>query len=115
MSSPSGIGGATPEAAPSKARVTSGDIDFALATARGVQYHVFTGTTMTVVCVTLANGFKVMGYSAPVSDANFDEAVGEQVALDKVRDQLWELLGFRLKQAMFEGRAGVIRGEGGGS
>ena len=87
----------------SKARVTPEDIDFAIENALDVQYHVFTGTTMTVVCVTLSNGFKVLGYSAPVSDANFDEAVGERVALDKVRDQLWELLGFRLKQALYEG------------
>ena len=53
--------------------------------------------------MTLANGFKVMGYSAPVSDENFNETIGEAVALSKVRDQLWELLGFRLKQAIYEG------------
>jgi len=115
MSNPSGIGGATPEAAPSKARVTSEDIEFALAHATKVYYHRIPDTTTTICAVTLTNGFTVVGKSAAVSPENFDENIGRDVAMDNVRDQLWELLGFRLKQALYEGRAGVIRGEGGGS
>ena len=77
-------------------RVTPGDLDQVMAESR-VQYHIFPDTTVTVCCVTLPNGFNVVGKSAAVSPENFNKEVGEVVALNNARSQLWELLGFQLK------------------
>lgn len=64
------------------------------------QYHVFMGTTMTVCCLTLKNGFQVTGYSAAASFANFDEEIGRKVSRDNARRQIWGLLGFRLRDQL---------------
>jgi len=86
-------------------RIKLVDIEQAIELAKRVDYYRFPHTSVTVCCVTLSNGFKVVGYSAAVSDENFDAEIGRVVALGKVKDNLWELLGFRLKQALFEGPA----------
>jgi hypothetical protein len=46
----------------------------------GEDYHRFPGTTMTVCCLTLANGFNVTGESAAASPSNFDEEIGRTIA-----------------------------------
>lgn len=65
------------------------------------QYHVFPGTTVTVCCLTLRNGFSVVGESACVSKANFDEELGRKVARGKARDRIWEVEGYRLRQDLW--------------
>jgi len=100
MSSPSGPQQAAKINHP---RVTPEDIDMAVELAKHVHYYRVPYTTTTICAVTLPNGFTVIGTSAAVSEENFDINKGREVALDKVRDKLWELLGFRLKQAIFEG------------
>lgn len=64
-------------------------------------YHTFPGG-ITVCCLILKNGFKVIGDSAPVSFENFDENVGKRIAKDKAREKIWELEGYALKQRLFE-------------
>jgi hypothetical protein len=61
------------------------------------QYYVFPGTVMTVCCLTLQNGFNVVGTSAPASPENFNEAKGKEIAKDKAREQIWTLEGYALK------------------
>lgn len=51
---------------------------------------------ITICVIVLANGFKLIGYSAPVSSANFDAKIGQDIAFRNAREQLWPLLGFRL-------------------
>lgn len=63
------------------------------------QYHVFPDTTMTVCCITLKNGFAVIGESACIDPKNFDDRVGREIARAKAIDKLWELEGYRIKQA----------------
>lgn len=58
-------------------------------------YHVF-AERHTVCCITMQNGFTVIGESACVSKENFNEALGRQIARNKARDKVWELLAFRL-------------------
>ncbi|KEZ78321.1 Gp49 family protein [Salinisphaera hydrothermalis] len=70
----------------------------------GEQYHRFPNTTTTVCCLSLKNGFNVTADSACVSPENFDEEIGRQVARDKAKGKVWELEGYRLKQALHEGR-----------
>lgn len=60
-------------------------------------YHVFPGTTVTVCCLTLDNGFTTIGQSACADPSNFDESIGRQIAYRNAREQIWHLLGFRLR------------------
>lgn len=70
--------------------------------AADVQYYVFPETTVTVCCATLNNGYSLVGKSAAASMENFDEAVGREVAWKDARNQLWALLGFRLRDQLSE-------------
>lgn len=79
------------------ARVTPDQIDQVIVHA---QYHVFPGTTLTICCLTLRNGFTVTGESACASHANFDEDIGRQIAFDNARDKIWALEGYLLRERM---------------
>ena len=80
-------------------RLTPADIDRAIAAER---YYVFPGTTVTVCCLTLVNGFSVTGMSAAVSPSNFDAHTGRAAARGKAREQIWQLEAYRLRQRLFE-------------
>lgn len=56
---------------------------------------------ITICVIVLANGFKLIGYSAPVSSANFDAKIGQDIAFRNAREQLWPLLGFRLADKQY--------------
>ena len=66
------------------------------------QYHVFDGTTITVCCLTLRNGFTVIGENAPVSSENFDADIGRKAARQNAREKIWALEGYLLKQRLSE-------------
>lgn len=68
----------------------------------GEDYHVFPGTTLTVCCLTLRNGFNVTGESAAASPENFDADIGRRIARENARNKIWSLEGYRLKQSLFE-------------
>ena len=80
-------------------RITPADID---ATIVGEAYHVFPGTTVTVCCLTLRNGFTVIGESACASPANFDPEIGRKIARDNARGKIWQLEGYALRQRLHE-------------
>jgi hypothetical protein len=50
----------------------------------------------------LQNNFVVIGKSAAASMANFDEEIGQKVAYDNAREQIWQLEGYLLKQSLYE-------------
>lgn len=81
----------------SKARVVAGDLDAAVS---GVQHHVFPGTTLTVCCLTLKNGYCIVGESACADPGNFDRQLGERLAFDNARNKLWPLLGYALRDRL---------------
>jgi Phage protein (N4 Gp49/phage Sf6 gene 66) family len=58
-------------------RLTPALIDAAIAQE---QYHVFEGSQLTVCCLTLQNGFTVVGESACASPANFNAELGQKIA-----------------------------------
>ncbi|WP_369952294.1 Gp49 family protein [Ralstonia syzygii] len=60
----------------------------------------------TVVLVRLRNGFSLIEESACVDPTNYDHRIGERLALQKAKKQVWNLLGFLLATA----RNGVQRG-----
>lgn len=60
-------------------------------------YYVFPGTVLTVCALTLANGYHVVGESAPVSADNFDAGIGRKIARDHARSKIWALEGYLLR------------------
>lgn len=64
------------------------------------QYYIFPGTVMTVCCLTLQNGYNVVGTSAPASPENFNEEIGRKIAKDHARNQIWALEGYLLKEKL---------------
>lgn len=63
-------------------------------------YHVFPGTMLTVCCLTLENGFTVVGESACASPANFNEELGRKIARDHAKQKIWPLEGYLLRQKL---------------
>lgn len=78
-------------------RVTPADLEAAIAS---VQYHVFTGTMLTICVLTLQNGFTVTGESACASPENFDADLGRKIARENAKQKLWPLLGYALKDRL---------------
>ena len=72
------------------------------ATIMSESYHVFPGTTMTVCCITLRNGFNVVGESAAASPENFDAEIGQKIARRNARDKIWALEGYLLKDKLWQ-------------
>jgi hypothetical protein len=66
------------------------------------QYHVFEGTTVTICCLTLNNGYNVIGESSAVSLDNFNQDIGRKVSKENAQDKIWALEGYLLKQRLFE-------------
>jgi len=81
-------------------RLTPADIDGVIV---GEDFHVFPGTTLTVCCLRLRNGFTVTGESAAASPENFDAALGRQIARRNARDKIWSLEGYLLRERLFWG------------
>lgn len=64
------------------------------------------GEKTTVVRAVLRNGFEIVESSSCVSPENYDEAMGREICLEKIRDKVWELLGFLLQMAVDGSAAG---------
>ena len=58
---------------------------------------------VTIVNVTLESGFIITESAACVDKANYSEEVGRDICMGKIRDKLWELEGYRLQDALFNG------------
>lgn len=65
-------------------------------------FHIFPGTAVTVCCLVLVNGFKVVGYSSAVSIEDFDIEIGQKIAFENARQKVWPLEGYLLKQRLFQ-------------
>lgn len=55
------------------------------------------GDKCTVVRAVLRNGFEIVESSACVSPENYDENLGRNICLKKIKDKVWMLLGFLLQ------------------
>lgn len=81
------------------------------------QYHVFPGTTVTVCCLALRNGFNAIGHSACVSPELYDKDIGEQIAFKNALEKIWQLEGYLLAEWLWLERqqgVGIQMAEGGG-
>lgn len=83
-----------------KNSVTQETIDQLLA---GSEIHVETVfDKVTIVAVKLPSGFVLSESSGAVDPANYDEEIGKSICLDKIKDKLWELEGYRLQTKLQE-------------
>lgn len=83
-----------------KNSVTQETIDQLLA---GSEIHVETVfDKATIVAVKLPSGFVLTESSGAVDPANYDEEIGKSICLDKIKDKLWELEGYRLQTKLQE-------------
>lgn len=57
------------------------------------------GEKTTVVKVTLINGFEIVESSSCVDPSNYDEELGKEICLGRIKNKIWELLGFLLQTA----------------
>lgn len=78
-------------------RVTPDMVQEAIA---GEDYHIFPGTTLTVCCLKLQNGFTVTGESACASPENFDEELGRKIARKDAENKIWMLEGYLLREQL---------------
>ena len=58
------------------------------------------GDKTTVVRALLRNGFEIVESSACVSAENYDEKLGREICLGKIKDKVWFLLSFLLQAAV---------------
>ena len=58
------------------------------------------GDKCTVVRAMLRNGFEIVESSACVSPEIYDENLGREICLKKIKDKVWGLLGFLLQTAV---------------
>lgn len=65
-----------------------------------VDYDVFTKKgKITIVIATLRNGFTIVESSACVDPKNYDEKIGAEICKERIKDQVWNHLGFLLQTA----------------
>ncbi len=96
-------------------RITSADIEaniskehyFTAAQGASKSYNApeedFSVLSVLTFCVLqLQNGFLVTGKSAPASPDNFDAELGRKIARQDAVNQMWALMGYELKQRLFE-------------
>lgn len=55
---------------------------------------------LTICVLVLSNGYTVIGQSACVDPALYDEEIGQRLAMDDAKKKIWPLLGFRLADEM---------------
>lgn len=61
----------------------------------------------TVVTCKLPNGFVIVESSACVDPANYDEKMGTEICINRIKDKVWELECYRLQANLYEMKAAV--------
>lgn len=56
----------------------------------------------TIVVVELENGFILTESSACVDPKNFDEQIGYDICINRIKNKLWEMKGFQLQDEIFQ-------------
>ena len=60
---------------------------------------------LTICVLRLKNGFMVIGHSASAMKENFDETIGRRLAREQAVKQIWQFLGFALRERLFRNSA----------
>lgn len=53
-----------------------------------------------IVVAKLPNGFTIVGESACVDPANYDEEIGFNIAKERIKNKIWELEGYKLQNQL---------------
>ena len=82
-------------------RVTPADIEANIASVEIVRFVSESGQVLRWAVITTQNGFSVVGKPAcAVSAANDNKEVGEKIALDNSKKEMWPLMGYALKERL---------------
>lgn len=82
-------------------RVTPNDIEANIAHVDYVKHISHGGQVLRWAVITTSNGFAVVGNpSASVSPANDNEEIGQKVAFENSKQELWPLMGYALKERL---------------
>lgn len=66
---------------------------------------------ITICVLTLKNGFTAVGVNeGPVSAENFNADLGREYAREHALEKLWLVLGYQLKEALYQRRSEVVPG-----
>ena len=65
-------------------------------------FHVFKDSQLTVCCLTLRNGFAVVGESACASPENFNAELGQKIAYKNAKDKIWASERYLINQKLSE-------------
>lgn len=57
------------------------------------------GECTTVVRCVLRNGFEIVESSSCVDPKNYSQKIGEEICMGRIKNKIWELLGFLLQTA----------------
>ncbi len=78
-------------------RVTPADVSANIAKVEYVKHVSFGGKILRWAVLTTKNGFAVTGKpSAAVSIENDNEEIGEKIAFENAKSELWQLMGYAL-------------------
>lgn len=59
------------------------------------------GKKTTIVRAMLKNGYEIVEASSCVSPENYDEALGREICMKRIKNKIWGLLGFLLQTATY--------------
>lgn len=78
-----------------KNSLTQADIDNVLSASKVETMKLEPKTSL--VKVTLPNGFELIETSSCVDPANYDQKLGEEICLNRIKDKIWYLEGYVLQ------------------
>ena len=87
-------------------RVTEQELNDNIVHTAVVKHVSVSGQILRWAVLTTKNGFSVTGKPAvAVSSANDDEDLASRLAINNAKSELWSLMGYNLKQRLFEQQA----------
>ena len=93
------------ESKPTAPRISMQDIEDNIAHVEIVKHISYGGKILRWAVITTNNGYAVTGNpSVAVCVENDRAEIGEKIAIENAKDQLWPLMGYALSQSMFEAR-----------
>lgn len=82
-------------------RVSLSDLEANIRQTEIVKHTSFSGQILRWAVITTQSGFAVTGKpSASVSAENDDAEIGEKVAIQNAKEEMWALMGYALKQKL---------------
>ena len=89
----------TPETQPQRTAVSLNDIQ---AKVKKTTYTVLPDTTTTICQLFMENGYVILGTSACVDPAKYNQALGEKYAYEDAINKAWPLEGYLLAEEIFQ-------------